>query len=169
MRPPARIQPWLDINQMFSWLQDAPDPAAYQRRLAIWLTHTGRLHARKVARILGVSPQAVWLWVGQYNRHGPLGLERTGRGGRRWGLLSPRVERQLVIRVAGLERRGERARELRRLLEDRLSRRVSLAYVYRLLQRHRAALETARQLGVQAPSASEASFRRHAQPWLRQP
>ena len=55
MRPPATIRDWLSIDRMFQWLQEAPDEASHRRRMAIWLTHTGRLHAAKVAEILGVS------------------------------------------------------------------------------------------------------------------
>ena len=44
--------------------------------------------AHQIAEWLYVSKQAVWLWIGQYNCQGPEGLERQGRGGRRWAYLS---------------------------------------------------------------------------------
>jgi hypothetical protein len=42
-----------------AWVQDAPDKTAYQRRLAIWLTHAGPFPAHRVADLLRVSTQAV--------------------------------------------------------------------------------------------------------------
>ena len=96
MRPPPKIKPHLPIEQMFNWLQAAPDQDAYKRRMALWLAHTGNLHAHRIAQVLGVSKQAVWLWVGQYNRLGPKGLDRKGRGGRRWAFLSRWQEQQLL-------------------------------------------------------------------------
>ena len=96
MRPCARIKPWQSIEKMFQWLQDAADESSYKRRLAIWLTHTGKLHAGKVAEILGVSTQAVWLWIRQYNNAGPGALERKGRGGRCWGFMSLQKETELL-------------------------------------------------------------------------
>ena len=71
MRPPAAIKDWLTAEQMLDWLSDAGDAESLQRRLAVWMTATGKLHAHHVAAMLGVSLQAVWLWIGQYNKHGP--------------------------------------------------------------------------------------------------
>jgi transposase len=80
MRNPSELAPWFSPEELLAWVQEAGDKAAYQKRLAIWLTHAGPFHAGEVARYLGVSKQAVWLWVGQYNKLGPDGLERPGRG-----------------------------------------------------------------------------------------
>ena len=83
MRRPAQIKPWISPEEMMVWVREAPGRDAYQKRLAIWLTHIGPFHAHQVADMLCVSKQAVWLWIGQYNRQGPEGLHRQGRGGRR--------------------------------------------------------------------------------------
>ena len=37
-----------------------------------------------------------WLWIGQYNRQGPAGLQRKGRGGRRWAFLTLDQEQDLL-------------------------------------------------------------------------
>ena len=71
MRRPAQIKPWLSPEEMMIWVRESPTRDAYQRRLAIWLTYVGPFHAREVADMLCVSKQAVWLWIGQYNRDGP--------------------------------------------------------------------------------------------------
>lgn len=84
MRKPAQIKSWLTPEELLSWLKEAPTVEAYQKRLAVWLTYIGPFHAQEVAKMLGVSKQAVWLWLGQYNKHGPDALDRKGRGGRRW-------------------------------------------------------------------------------------
>ena len=52
-------------------MQEAPNHEAYRRRLAIWLTHISSFYAHQVATMLHVSKQAVWWWVGQYNKEGP--------------------------------------------------------------------------------------------------
>lgn len=76
MRKPASIHPWLSSEGLQSWVNEAHGREEHQRRLAVWLTHIGPFPAHQVATLLGVSKQAVWLWVGQYNRLGPEGLLR---------------------------------------------------------------------------------------------
>ena len=83
-------------EDMFRWLQNAPDDASYKRRLAVWLTATSETGAETIAKTLGVSAQAVWLWLRQYDRFGPAGLERKGRGGRRRGFLTTKEETDLI-------------------------------------------------------------------------
>ena len=65
MRSPGRIEAHLTLEKMFKWLQNAPDEASYKRRMAIWLTHTGRLTAGRVADIIGVSALLTTTMVGQ--------------------------------------------------------------------------------------------------------
>jgi len=96
MRRPAQIESWLTPEELLSWLKEAPTVEAYQKKLAVRLTYIGPFHAQEVATMLGVSKQAVWLWLRQYNKHGPLGLGRKGRGGRRWSLLSWEEEEALL-------------------------------------------------------------------------
>jgi len=138
MRPPTLIEPWLSTEDLQTWVREAPDKSSYQRRLAIWLTHVGRFAAHQVGEFLCASKQAVWLWISQYNREGPEGLQRQGRGGRRWAYLS--AEEEVAFLAQWLERagRGEvlTAQQLRGQLEKILKRRVSLGYVYRLWHRH---------------------------------
>ncbi len=138
MRPPARIEPWLPTEALQVWVREAQDKEAYQRRLAIWLTDVCRLPAHRVAESLCVSKQAVWLWIAQYNQQGPEGLSRAGRGGRRRAWLSWEEEERFLEKrqQAALRGRILTARPLRAELEKLARRRVSLAYVYRLLQRH---------------------------------
>src|ERR1035437_4789113 len=85
MRRPASIKAWLCPEDLQTWVRETHSREEYQRRLAIWLTHVGPFAAHPVATLLGVSKQAVWLWVGQYNRQGPGGL--GGRGARRLAYL----------------------------------------------------------------------------------
>jgi transposase len=138
MRPPARIEPWLSTEALQVWVREAPDKGAYQRRLAIWLTDVCRLPAHGVAESLCVSKQAVWLWIAQYNQQGPEALSRAGRGGRRWAWLSWQEEERFLEKRQQAALRGQilTAPQLRAELEKLLARRVSLAYVYRLLHRH---------------------------------
>ncbi len=138
MRLPARIESWLSTEDLQVWVREAPDKSAYQRRLAIWLTGVCRLPAHRVAESLCVSKQAVWLWVAQYNEQGPEGLRRTGRGGRRWAWLSWEEEARFLEAPQQAASRGQilTAPQLRAGLERLTGRRVSLAYVYRLLHRH---------------------------------
>ena len=136
MRPPAQIEPWLSTEGLQTWVREAPDKASYQRRLAIWLTH-GQLAADQVAEFLRASKQAVWLWIAQYNQRGPEGLQRQGRGGRRWAYLSAEEEAAFLRQWQPRTLQGEllTAQQLRGQLEKHLGRRVSLGYVYGLLHR----------------------------------
>src|SRR3972149_12225062 len=102
MRPPATVEPWLSTEELQVWVREAPDKESYQRRLAVWWTQIGPFPAHQIAEWLGVSKQAIWLWIGQYNHQGPEGLERQGRGGRRWGPLSPGEEGKFFGRLPRL-------------------------------------------------------------------
>ncbi|MHC4396565.1 MAG: helix-turn-helix domain-containing protein [Planctomycetota bacterium] len=170
MRQPAAIKSWLSIEKMFQWLQDAPDESSYKRRMSIWLTHTGKLHANKVAKTLGVSTQAVWLWIRQYNARGPEGLKRRGRGGRRWGFLTTQQESELLKPFIRRARLGSppKPAEIKQSIEQKLQRKVSAPYIYRLLHRHRWA-EIIAQSRQYAPSeAVQDDFKKFSRPWLRE-
>ena len=54
MKPPARLASWLTPEELSIWVREAPTKEAYQKRLAIWLTH---LHhsAPEIADLLQVS------------------------------------------------------------------------------------------------------------------
>ncbi len=169
MRSPARIAEYLTTEEMSQWLADAPDRSSSKRRMAVWLTHREKLHARQVAEIVGVSIQAVWLWIGQYNARGPAGLERKGRGGRRWCYLTARQEREVLESFMVKVRAGERPRAamLKPLIEKKAGRRVSMQYIYRLLARHNWAEEIAQSHPVvEKPEAAD-DFRKYSRPWLR--
>ena len=170
MQPPAYIKPWLSIEKMFQWLQGASDESSYKRRLAIWLTHTGKLHAPKVAELLGVSTQAVWLWIRQYNTAGPEGLERKGRGGRRWGFLTSQQEAELLKPLISQARLGDTPKpiEIKQLVEKKLGRKVSMPYIYRLLARHGWADAIAQSKSRDKTSSLENNFQKLTHPWLRQ-
>ena len=158
MRTPAKLKPWFSTEQLRAWLQEASTKESYQKRLAVWLTHIGPLHAQQIAQYLGVSKQAVWLWIGQYNRMGPQGLERQGRGGRRWAFLSPKDEEKFL---AGLQERASRgdiltAKQVHGDLCRLLGKEVSLAYVYKLFRRNEWRKVAPRPRHVKAnPSAQE--------------
>lgn len=170
MRPPAKIKPWLNVQEMYNWLENAPDEDSYKRRHTIWLTHTDKLHARKIADILGVSIQAVWLWVKQYNESGPQGLKRKGRGGRRWGFLSQKEEAEFMkpfIQRARSNKPSETA-HIQALIEKKLGKKVSKAYVYSLLQRHDIYSIIAQSKISTAISTDADSFKKLSQPWHKQ-
>jgi len=171
MRPPAKIKDWLTVQKMYNWLQNAPDKEAYKRRHAIWLTHTDQLHAQKVAEILDVSIQAVWLWISQYNKFGPEGLQRKGRGGRRRAFFSHQEEREILKPFLQKARSGNppKTNIIKAHIEDNLRRKVSKAYIYKLLQRHRWASIIAQSNLKQASLTQDESFERFYQPWRKKP
>lgn len=138
MRGPAQIKPWLSTEEMAIWVNDAPTKDAYRHRLAIWLTHIGPFHAQRVATLLQISVQAVWLWLNQYNKQGPEGIEREGRGGRRWCFLSWTEEQQLLQSFYLRADKGEiiNAKKIHKDACEKLKKDVSLDYIYRLLHRH---------------------------------
>jgi len=138
MRRPTQIEPWLNPDELLIWVREAPDRDSYQKRLAIWLTYLGPFHAHEVAQMLGVSRQAIWLWLGQYNRHGPSALARQGRGGRRWAFLTWEEEDSLLEMFRQQAARGDvvTAVSMWPEISKAVGREVSLAYVYKLLHRH---------------------------------
>jgi transposase len=138
MRKPSALTPWFTTDQLMAWVKDAPDKAAYQRRLAIWLTHAGAFPAHQVADLLAVSTQAVWKWLSEYNTLGPGGLDRKGRGGRRWGLMTLEEERVFLAHFLTRAEAGDllTAKQLHPELCKALGQDVSMDYVYKLLHRH---------------------------------
>ena len=138
MRMPARIRPHLTVDELGMWVEDAPDRDTYRRRLAIWMTECGPYHAQQVAMLLQVSVGSVWRWVAQYNGDGPEGLERQGRGGRRWALLSWAEEEQMLKQWHARAREADvlTAEHLHGHICQRTGHQVSLGYVYKLLARH---------------------------------
>lgn len=154
---------------MRQWMQEAPDAEARKRRMAIWLTGIERLHAKDVAQKLGISVQAVWVWIRQYNEGGPDGLTRAGRGGRRHGFMNHQDEERLLgpfLREARAGRPPKTA-TVRAAIEKHLGKAVSLSYVYRLLRRHGWAdlLAQSRHPAASDPPAD--TFDTLARPWQR--
>jgi len=133
-----KIKPWFDGDELLAWMQESQTKQQYQHRLCIWLASRQSLTSAQIAEMLGISVPAVWKWVGQYNRLGPQGLDRQGRGGRRWGFLEVAEERELLADLLVQAQEGQilTAKQLLPLIRARLKREVSLDYVYRLLHRH---------------------------------
>lgn len=134
----AHVVAWKSRDELLEWLREAGSKDVYQRRLVIWLAVAHPMPASQVAEMLGISPQAVWKWLGEYNHSGPEGLERVGRGGRRRALLSPSAEKSLVARIRSLQAQSPRTPlshflpEVHRILK----RAVPLHFLYRLLRRY---------------------------------
>jgi len=137
MRRPASIHHWLPEKELEAWVRTARGQAEYQRRLAIWMTHAGPFPAHRVAYLLGVSKQAVWAWVGQYNRQGPGGLQRGGRGGRHHAVLTLTQEAALLDSLQKRAQLGNppKAVQVQEEISKATGRRVSRSYIYRLFDR----------------------------------
>jgi transposase len=169
MRSPAQIEPWLSPEEMSVWIREAPTKSEYQKRLAIGLTLIGPFHARKAADLLQVSVQAVWLWVSQYNKNGPSGLKRAGRGGRRWSFLTWAEEEALLDSLREQAARGDviTAPSLLAKIREVVGREVSLDYVYRLLHRHGWRKLGPRPLHVKADPGRQEDFKKTSAPFSR--
>jgi transposase len=111
-----------------------------------------------------MSKQAVWLWVGQYNKNGPEGLGRQGRGGRRWSLLSWPQEEALLKSFEKRALRGEwiTAKQMLPEICQVAGEEVSLAYVYRLLRRHQWRKLGPRPRHVKADSQAQEEFKKNS-------
>ena len=162
MRRPAQIKSWLDLEELAMWVREAPTRDSYQKRLAIWLTQVGPFHAHKVADMLQVSKQAVWLWVNQYNRKGPEGLDRKGRGGRRWSYLSWEEETVLLCSLENRALRGEilTVPQVVSELKKAIGKEISSGYVYKLFHRHGWRKLAPRPRHVQADRQSQEEFKK---------
>ena len=163
MRNPSVLQPWFTSDQLLAWVKESPDKVAYQHRLAIWLTHLGKFSARRVGELLGVSTQAVWKWVGEYNAIGPQGLERKGRGGRRWSFLTLEQEQEFLAQYLAQAKGGDllTAKQLHPALSKYVGQTVSIDYVYRLLHRHPWRKLTPRPYHTQHDTARAAEFKKN--------
>ena len=137
MRRPAFIHHWLPERKLEAWVRTARSREEYQKRLAIWMTLSGPFPAHRVASLLVVSKQAVWLWVSQYNRLGPDGLQRQGRGGRRRAYLSLTAEAALLKRLRRRAERGDAptAKQVQEEVSQATHIKVSISYIYRLFDR----------------------------------
>lgn len=165
MRPAAQIRDWLDTEQMLVWLQESSDKATYQRRLAIWLTFAGKLHAHKIAAMLGVSIPSIWSWIKRYNTFGPMGLNHQKRGGRTWAYLEEKQEWYLLRSILGQseQKKLPGTQAIKLALEKKLGRKVSLSYVYKLIHRHNwPHIYTKSKI-----YPKEDHFSKYAQPWQR--
>ncbi len=165
MRKPSALTPWFTTDQLMAWVKESPDKAAYQRRLAIWLTHAGPFPAHQVADLLAVSTQAVWKWLGEYNTLGPSGLERKGRGGRRWSLMSIEEERAFLAQFLVRAETGDllTAKQLHPELCKALGQDVSMDYVYKLLHRHEWRKLAPRPHHAKQDPAAAAAFKKNFQ------
>ena len=137
MRRPAINLRWMSEKKLEAWVRGAHSREEYQKRLAIWMTYVGPFPAHQVARLLVVSKQAVWLWVSQYNRMGPDGLQRRGRGGRHHAILTVTQETALLESLQKRAQQGDppRAVQVREEISRATGRDVSISYVYRLFDR----------------------------------
>ncbi|GEM_PF-941638 len=176
MRQPALVQDHLSDAALALWVDQAHDKAAYKRRLVVLLTKVHRLHAPTIASMLGVSIQSVRLWLKQYNTNGKKGLERQGRGGRRWALLSPAQEASLVNTLATKAAHHDvsTVKLARQVIQRQYGRSVSRSYIYALLRRHNYlhALEQHRQQLARSRlwetvATLPDNFARISRPWLR--
>jgi transposase len=167
MRRPAQLLPWLSEVELLEWLRDARTADEYRRRLTVWLTHFGTWYAHEVAEMVGVSKQAVWLWISQYNRRGPTGLYRQGRGGRRWGFLTWEEEEALLASLADEAKEGKviTAPQIHRRVRTAVGKPVTLAYVYRLLHRHGWRKIGPRPRHVKADPHAQEEFKKNSLSW----
>lgn len=165
MRNPSALTPWFTTEQLLAWVKESPDKTAYQRRLAIWLTHTGPFPAHRVADLLAVSTQAVWKWLSEYNSLGPDGLERKGRGGRRWALMTLDEERAFLARFLAQAESGDllTAKQIHPELCRQLGQEVSMDYVYKLLHRHEWRKLAPRPHHTKQDPAVAAAFKKNSQ------
>ena len=164
MKTPARIESWLSLEELSVWVREAPNREAYQKRLVIWIIAVKKLHAHEIADMLQVSKQSVWLWVSQYNKKGPEGLERTGRGGRRWAFLRISEEVDILHAFEKRATRGEvlTAKQIKPEVEKALGKEVSLGYVYRLLKRHNWRKVAPRPHHVKADRKAQEEFKKNS-------
>ena len=162
MRRPAELKAWYDEDQLLVWLRDSKTVDEYSKRMAIWLAHFRTWHAGQIAEMIGVSIQAVWLWIGQYNRSGPSGINRQGRGGRRWSFLSREQEKRLLDSLRAHASKGTiiTAKQVHSTVCEAVGKKVSLDYVYRMLHRNEWRKIGPRPRHVKADTEAQETFKK---------
>lgn len=125
-----QVKTGLSEVELLEWTRQATTPAECRMRPAVWITTLHGWPAHEVARLLGASKQAIWAWMGPYHRLGSKGLDREGRGGRRWAFLSwEQGERLLTsMRAEALEGRVMTAQHVHARACEAAKREVSLGY-----------------------------------------
>jgi transposase len=137
MKKPAELKEWLDEKQLLEWLKSSSTVEEYRKRMVIWLTHFRKWHAAEIAEMTGVSVQAIWLWVGRYNKKGPGAFAEKKHGGRRWAFLTLDQERVLLNELNAQVGEGVvTAKKVHEKLCEILGKKVSLGYVYQILHRN---------------------------------
>jgi len=138
MRLPTEIKGYLSDEELCNWARAACSAEGYRRRLAIWMTHDGKLHAHRVARLLCVSVASVWRWIARYNALGPDRFDYASSGGRLRALLSWAEEEEVLEQWNQCAQQGQviTVKDLHASLCERMGHEVSLPYVYKLLKRH---------------------------------
>lgn len=171
MRNPSQIVGWLSDIELQEWVREACDVDSYKKRLAIWLTVIGPFHAHQVAAMLGVSTPSVWLWLSQYNKRGPSGLSRKGRGGRRRAFLSWDEEEAVLnsLETRAVEGKVLTAKQLLPVIRQEVGKEVCLGYVYALLKRHRWRKLGPRPRHVKADPEKQEEFKKNSRSLFSKP
>ena len=143
-----------DLEILYHMSKDIPQP----------------LFDTQVAAMVCGSNQAVWLWIGQYNRDGPDGLRRHGRGGRRWSYLTWDQEKELLRSLENRAQAGEiiTAKQMLPEIEALVGAEVSKGYVYKLLRRHDWRKLGPRPRHVKADTQAQEEFKKNFRPLSKQ-
>ena len=160
---------WIAQDKMFVWLLESTDEFSLKRRLSIWLFQVVGLSASRIAEIIGISKQAVWLWNRDYNLKGPKSITRRGRGGRNWAFLTIEQEKSIINFFINKSHQGQKVKPIviKQKIEQVLERKVSMPYVYRLLKRHNWYEKVMKYDPEKIKSHPEINFESISRPWKR--
>ncbi len=133
----TRLSSHLSHNDLREKMLGTKERSQFQRWQAIYLLDKG-LTPKVVADYVGVATGTIHQWVFQYNHRGPDTLILQGRGGRRYGLMSPQEEETTLFGLREVAEKGQigGAFAIRKHVERKLGRKVSKDYLYDLLHRH---------------------------------
>ena len=166
----TKLKKHLSPKQLRQRMLATPDRWQFQRWQCLYLTSQG-LASQQVADYVGVRPGTVHQWVFHYNHQGPESLQRQGRGGRRFGLLTFPEEAALLESLRSPAEQGHlvAAFSLRALVEKKVERTVSKDYLYDLLHRHGWRKVAPRPQHPQADRQKQVAFKKNFRSWWEPP
>ncbi|MEO5358833.1 MAG: winged helix-turn-helix domain-containing protein [Nitrospirota bacterium] len=160
----TKVLPHLTAEEIKERLKETIGFWRVQKWLVILNALIAPRAAKEIALHLGLAEQTVHNLISEYNRLGPVVIERPGKGGRRRcyltteeekALLEPFMERALTGKIAT-------AKEIQSTLEQSVGHPVHKTTIYRLFKRNGWRKIVPRPFHVQAKKEEQEDFKKNS-------
>lgn len=167
---PTKVMNHLDQEELKKRMKASKDRGQFQRWQSIFLSGKG-LPADVVAEYVGTTPGTVHQWVYRYNHEGPEGFILCGRGGRRFGFLTPDGEKAFLEQIVSTAKKGRiiTAFAIKTQMEEKVGKSVSKDYLYDILHRHGWRKVMPRPQHPNADAEKREEFKKNFRSWWQPP